>query len=380
MKVYLFGGFGEKGRVCIGVCAGATKILVDIGVRTEGGDACRYPVVSPQFLQQTDAIVVTHAHDDHIGAAGNAVKRGFGGAFYMTSETLEEARQALKTFTCPSELAAFTKAPSRIMVPGRAFGIGDLTIETGRSGHTVGGVWVAVGDGKRKIVHCGDVIPRSPVLAMDPLPLCDVLLIDASYGGDRVAFAERSARIRAWVKKSGICVLPTPATGRSLELLAALGGGIAIHAGLRRGLEEQLRAQDWFHPGVAEKLRQVLELCTDWTEDMPWPKSALLIDDSVGLAGPSKRLIPRAVQDNIPLLGTGYLSEGSPLAQVRDAGRADWLRFPTHPTLPENVELVRAASPKLVVAHSCPHSEMAELDEALPGLNASLKTGDGFDV
>ncbi|VAW17523.1 Ribonuclease J (endonuclease and 5' exonuclease) [hydrothermal vent metagenome] len=380
MKVFLFGGFGEKGRVCIGVESGAGRVLIDVGVRTEGDETDRYPVVSSEFLQQTHGIIITHAHEDHIGAAGYCVRHGFKGSFYLTKATWNEARQALQAYTPPADLAAFDKAPIKIIDPCGTHQIGDLTVKTGRSGHAVGGIWVAVGDGKRKIVHCGDVIPQSPVLAMDPIPACDVLVIDASYGADTVAFSVRAARIRSWVADAGACLLPTPATGRVLELLALLGGGVSIHAGLRRGLEEQLRAKDWFVPGAAENLAENLARCADWTEGMAWPHTALLADDAMGLAGPARRLIPWAARQGVPVLGTGYLPQGSPLAQAHATGKADWLRFPTHPTGPENAEMVRSSRAKMVIAHSCPPSEMMELTQALPGLDANLKTGDSFAV
>src|SRR5690606_14155457 len=107
--------------------------------------------------------------------------------------------------------------------PGQTLRIGGLEIVTGRSGHVVGGVWFAIDDGGRKLVYCADVVPESTVFVMDPIPACDLLVFDASYGADPVSGAERAAALAAWIAAHPQgCLLPTPLSGRSLELMAIL--------------------------------------------------------------------------------------------------------------------------------------------------------------
>ena len=380
MRIDCFGGFGEKGRVCVGVHSHQTRILLDVGIKSAETGASYYPQVPAEYLAKTDGIIVSHSHEDHLGAAGHCVELGFCGAFYMTAETAAEATEALAEYADPAQVTAFKGATTHVISCGDPFTIGDLKITTGRSGHTVGGVWIAVDDGRTRIVHCGDVVPASQVLAMDPLPECDVLVIDASYGDDEISPKKRGQMIQDWVEKSTTCVLPTPLIGRSLELLALLEVQPAIHETMRPALVTQLAAETWFQPGRADQLAKRLNRCPDWHEKGALPSSALLIDDGMGIGGPSKRVIPLAAAQNVPLLGTGHLPDGSPLQLLHANGQADWLRMPTHPTLAENNALIRQAKARIVLAHSGEYSSMPKLAASHSELNTKMYTGDSLTI
>ena len=92
MRVTFHGGFGEKGRTSLGLASAGTSIILDVGINTSDGSAVApgpayYPAIAPDTLAATDAIVVSHAHEDHIGALGWCVANGFRGRFLMTAET-----------------------------------------------------------------------------------------------------------------------------------------------------------------------------------------------------------------------------------------------------------------------------------------------------
>ncbi len=100
------------------------------------------------------------------------------------------------------------------------------------------------------LVYCGDVAPASPVFAMDPIPRCDAIVLDASYGDDMSAAAERAAQIVDWIsERPRGCVLPTPLYGRSAELLAILPGPIALAPGMREALRTQIDGGAWLVDG-----------------------------------------------------------------------------------------------------------------------------------
>lgn len=70
MKIHFVGGAQEVGGSCSVVEVGARRILVDCGQRMGGGaEVDRLPDLQRvQELGGLDAILVTHAHADHIGA------------------------------------------------------------------------------------------------------------------------------------------------------------------------------------------------------------------------------------------------------------------------------------------------------------------------
>ncbi len=382
MQVTIHGGVGEKGRTCIGVAQAGTRILLDVGVDTSSPRGPGYyPAISRDELRRLDAIIVTHAHEDHVAALGWCLANGFAGRVLMTAESAAEMGATLAAYATPEECALAARIVPEIIAAGQDFGIGPLAIRTGRSGHVVGGVWCHLGAEGRSLGYYGDVVPASPVFAMDPLPPCDLLLVDASYGADRVPAAERGGAIRRWLAAHPQgAVLPTPLSGRSVELIGLIEGPIAIHPSMRAALSEQIAAEAWLKPGIAALLAARLAAAQLWEEGRPLPPAALLCDDGMGLAGPSRAALAEARRVGHPVLLTGHIPKASPADAMRTAGLADWLRFPTHPTLPENAALAAASGAARVLAHSCDAQTARLLAPDIPNLVADLKPGDSIEI
>ncbi|HEY0920958.1 MBL fold metallo-hydrolase [Devosia sp.] len=381
MKVTLLGGFGEKGRTSVAVEAGATRVVFDVGIKVGASGAEYYPVF-PE-ARTIDAVFISHAHEDHIGALCRLLALGYGGPIHMTAETLEEAPATLRAYGGADEVARFPLPVDRISLfrPGETVTVGALRVTTGRSGHVAGGAWFHVSDGARSVTYAGDVVPDSAVFRMDPLPSADLVVLDASYGADPVSSAERARAIAAWVAAHpGGSLLPTPLSGRSLELLAALPGPVAVHAAMRPALEAQVAAGDMLVAGAAELVGQRLARAVDWHDGDALPPLPLLCDDGMGTAGPSAALIPRARAAGHPILLTGHLPAGSPGAQALAEGAAAWIRMPTHPTLSGNAAIWERAGRPAALGHSCPPDDLAALGRAIPRLMAHWRTGDSFEL
>lgn len=382
MDVGLFGGFGEKGRTSIAVRSGATSLMLDAGIKVgASGDDYHPLLVWP--ATEIDALLLTHAHEDHVGALAWLQGQGFRGRIFMTAETIQEAPATLAAYARPADLKAskFPRGQIEIFEPGDTLAIGDFSVRTGRSGHVVGGVWFAVDDGRRRLVHCGDVVPDSSVFLMDSIPQCDLVALDASYGDDPVPGADRARAIAEWIDRHrGGCLLPTPLSGRSLELIAAFPARFAIHASMRTALHSQIAASSALRPGVADRLHEKLAAALDWHDDDALPEMPLLADDGMGKAGPSARLLPRADETGYAILLTGHLPENSAGQLLHAAGRADWIRMPTHPTRPGNVAIWEAAGRPVALGHSCPASDLVALAGHIPGLRTDSRTGQTFTL
>ncbi|TPK45839.1 MULTISPECIES: MBL fold metallo-hydrolase [unclassified Mesorhizobium] len=382
MKLDLAGGFGEKGRTSVAVRSGNDRILLDIGIKVGATGAEYYPALDGS-IADIDALFVSHAHEDHVGALSWLLSRGYAGPIFMTAETRAEAPATLAGYADPGDLKRFPFPEDRIEIfePGDLLKSGNLRVRTGRSGHVVGGVWFAVDDGKSRVVYSADVVPDSNVFVMDAIPECDLLVLDASYGADPVPGAARAEAISGWVARhSNGCLLPTPLSGRSLELIAALPGPFAIHAGMRASLEAQIAATSALLPGVSEILRLRLGSAADWTDADPLPSLPLLADDGMGEAGPSSRLLPRADRAGFPVLLTGHLPSGSPGDLLHKAGRADWVRMPTHPTLSGNVGIWEKAGRPETLGHSCASELLDDLKAHIPSLRPQCRTGQSITV
>jgi len=365
MRIVLYGGFAEKGRTCVGVESAGYRVLLDAGVMTSvRGDADYYPSIDADALRTQDAIVVAHAHEDHVAALGFCIANGFRGRIFMTPETARESRAILADYAEPAHAALAHAAAIEPLPVGRnALALGPFTLSTGRSGHIVGGVWCALDDGHERLVYCSDVAPGGPVFAYDPIPRCDALIIDASYADDATRAAERAAGIAAWIgaRPQG-CVLPTPLFGRSAELLAIVPGPIALA------------------PGMRGRLRARLARAIDHDGQSALPRAALLCHDGMGMSGSSPAILAIARASAHPVLFTGHVPGGTAGEQMMRDGLASWIRLPTHPTLPENVALCAAAAPALLLGHSCDAAALARLVRHIPNLRADAKTGDTLSV
>lgn len=382
MRIDLNGGFGEKGRTSVAIRSGSSHVLFDAGIKVGASGRDYYPMIA-DGAGSIDALLLSHAHEDHVGALSWLLSKGFDGRILMTEETLEEAPATLRGYADPGELEAFPFPRARIELfsPGDSLAIGDLSIRTGRSGHVAGGVWFAIDDGTDGVVYSADVLPDSQVFVMDPIPACDLLILDASYGADPISCAARAEAIGRWIgEHAGGCLLPTPLFGRSLELLAVMPERFAIAASMRPALEAQLASSDALHPKAVALLRGRLAAAIDWPHEDRLPDCPLLADDGMGASGPSARLIPFADAGGYPVLLTGHLPERTPGYEMEKAGRAAWIRMPTHPTLSGNVNIWRSAGKPTTLGHSCSSATLAELHKHIPTLKADASTGQSLTL
>jgi glyoxylase-like metal-dependent hydrolase (beta-lactamase superfamily II) len=379
LAIELAGGFGEKGRTSVVVGRNGRRVMLDAGIKVGANGEDYYPRVGS--VADIDAVLISHAHEDHVGALNWLLSKGFCGRILMTAETREEAPATLEAYADPELLRTFpfTAQNIELFEPGEVLDVAGLRIGTGRSGHVVGGVWFAVEDGESRVVYCADVVPDSAVFLMDPIPSCDLVMLDASYGADPVSGAERAEQIARWIAahRNG-CLLPTPLSGRSLELIAAIPGRFAIHASMRPSLLAQIEAGAALRKDIGAALRQRLEQALDWSDGQSLPDCPLLADDGMGRAGPSSRLIPLADAMGYPILLSGHLPAGTPGEVLHAKGRADWIRMPTHPTVSGNIGIWEKAGRPMVLGHSCGPGELSLLAEHIPALQTRCRTGDRF--
>ncbi len=382
MRIALYGGFAEKGRTCLGVESDGYRVLIDAGVKTSArGSSDYYPAVEPSQLSAYDALVITHAHEDHVAALGFMLTQGFRGRILMTPETRAETQPLVDAYGERSQADALRQVKAEPLAVGADVAqLGPIKLSTGRSGHIAGGVWCRLDDARRSLVYCSDVAPSSPVFAFDSIPHCDALIIDASYGDDVTSFADRASEIQAWIRsKPQGCVLPTPLYGRSAELLAIMPGPCALAPGMRDALCRQIDETPWLATHAASPLRANVRLAQDWNPGEPLPAAPLLCHDGMGMRGTSPDILERARQAHRPTLFTGHLPDGSVGRHMLTHGQADWLRLPTHPTLPENVALIAKARPRTVLGHSCDGYVLQRLAPLIANLRI-VKTGDRIDV
>jgi metallo-beta-lactamase family protein len=202
-----------------------------------------------------DAIVLTHAHLDHVGYLPVLVNRGFAGPVFSSRWTPDLARIVLADSGHLLEeeaefanrhgyskhhpaLALYTrddaeKAATRL----RGVELGDrVPVAEGvhatfqPAGHILGSasVLIDLSDGRR-ILFSGDLgRPHHPILTPpEAPPACDVMVVESTYGnrvheGTEQAMTRLADAVTRTVARGGTVVIPAFAVDRTEVLLSAL--------------------------------------------------------------------------------------------------------------------------------------------------------------
>jgi len=156
VKVAALGGLGEIGLNAMVFEHEGRRLLVDCGLMFPRGDVPGVEVVFPDFAwlfekpEALDAVVLTHAHEDHVGALP-ALLRRINVPVYGTPFTLGVARHRL------DEAGLSSTAQLRPLAPREVETIGGFTVEPLRVAHSIpDAVGLAIGAGGLTAVHTGD--------------------------------------------------------------------------------------------------------------------------------------------------------------------------------------------------------------------------------
>lgn len=259
MKITFLGAVGEVTGSRYLIEYQHTKMLIDCGMFQGPWQVARrnlepFPV-DPTTL---DAIVITHAHIDHIGYIPALVKAGFKGTIYCSKGTyalssvllvdsglLQEERAKRSQHEAdpdhPPRPALYTVQDAQKALQSfksvdfdEKITIGALQVTLIRSGHILGSAFVVVSDGKRTLTFSGDLgRPRQFIMkSPPPLKSTDYLVIESTYGSKLHSQSNTSKItdsiqaigdvVNATVAKGGVLIIPCFAVGRTEEILYCL--------------------------------------------------------------------------------------------------------------------------------------------------------------
>jgi metallo-beta-lactamase family protein len=180
-SITFYGGAGTVTGANFLLDTGEAKILVDCGALQREGNTCDVENTKPFPYEphSMDVLIVTHAHQDHIGRIPKLIHDGFRGVIYSTPATRDLAaimfEDSLSVMLREQELHGCTPqydahAVERTMALWKTheyhedFKIGDGTFSFLDSGHVLGSAIVRCERNKKVVLFTGD-LGNSP----DPL-------------------------------------------------------------------------------------------------------------------------------------------------------------------------------------------------------------------
>ena len=249
----------EIGANCYFLQFGEKNIVLDCGMHPKEEGLQAAPNLSLIRGEKVDAIIVTHAHQDHIGTLPVLMRQHPESKVFMTYATsrLGEAmlhnsvnvmtRQREELGTVDFPLFTHRELDGMVnrweyMPLNQTFGLDgerrqrdsvDWTAELIDAGHILGSTGVRIRSGGKTIFYTGDVNFRDQTLSMAakfPEENIDVLIIETTRGDNRTpeGFTRKAEEkrffeaVKAAFERGGSILIPVFAIGKTQEVLTLI--------------------------------------------------------------------------------------------------------------------------------------------------------------
>ncbi|MGE5541038.1 MAG: MBL fold metallo-hydrolase [Bacillota bacterium] len=244
MKLTFVGGAGTVTGSNFLVEGEHGKILVDCGLE-QGRDFAEEEMYAPfpYDVPSIDALVITHAHLDHIGRAPKLMREGFKGKVYASPPTKdlmdvmlydsvnvlsqEAARRGLKPMYDEDDIRALMSRVIAVEYHTETEVAPGLSVYLRHTGHILGSASIRIKEiaTGATLALTGDIGNPSPYLpAWEPIDDADVIVMESVYG-DRVHpnLANRVPELRDTLKRAiervGVILMPAFSLERSQLML-----------------------------------------------------------------------------------------------------------------------------------------------------------------
>ncbi|MET1101932.1 MAG: MBL fold metallo-hydrolase [Pyrodictiaceae archaeon] len=391
IEVKVLGGGGEVGRLSLMVRKSGEKeaLILDAGVSFDEEDrpifASTYP---PKYVR---AIILSHAHLDHIGSAPLYYISGRP-QLYATKPTLEMTRLMLEDFLklngyySPYEHEEVNRMLESARIVDYDYDgdvrVGDFSIRFYGAGHIPGSVMSVLEVDGLRIAFTGDINTIETKLMkpadLDRIGEVDVLITEATYG-DATHPPRKSAEdrlvsiIEETVDRGGTVLIPAFSIARGQEIMMvlaerSLGYNVAVDGMIRQVSEIFLNNKRYINrPELLEKASREFLFVRGWQDrHHVWKEPGVLIASAGMLkGGPSLYYLKRIGSNprNAVVL-VSFQAPGTPGRRILEEGlmpgseepvraRLEWIDFSSHADKKGLLKVIEKLSPrKVIVVHS----------------------------
>jgi len=361
VELRVLGSGREVGRAAIAVGRRGKFVLLDYGVNFDEKDNPVMPLHIPP--RDVEALVLTHTHLDHIGAAPLLYASREIRAF-STSLTRDAARLMLQDFLKLSgyyldyEISEVDRLLSSIqpVEGGMTAEVGGFSLTFFDSGHIQGSIGVVVEIDGYRVLYTSDINAIETKLVgparIDGLK-ADLVVIESTYGAtdhpprDEVEkrFVESVSEV---IERGGVVLVPSFSIGRGQEILSVLAEHdvypVSVDGMIRTASEISLQHRKFLRrPELLEKALSEYYFVRGWEDRRRAWRTPGVIVSSAGMlkGGPSRyymRKIGRDKKNAIFLVS--YQAKGTPGREILEKGgtgevpkvesRVEWFDFSSH--------------------------------------------------
>jgi len=248
VRVSFLGSGRQVGRSCLLLQTPNSKILMDCGVdvASHGADKFPYFNISEFDISQLDAVIISHAHLDHVGLLPYLYKMGYDGPVYMTPPTRDIAallsldfigvayKQATKPLFSSPDIKEMVKHSICLNYNEVTDVTPDVRLTFYNSGHCLGSsiVHLNIGNGLHNFVYMGDhKYGKSRLLdpAVANYPRAETIVTEATYGSKndilppRLQSEEELLKlVNETIARQGKVLIPELGLGRAQETMLIL--------------------------------------------------------------------------------------------------------------------------------------------------------------
>jgi len=249
VTIKCLGAGQEVGRSCFLVETSESKVLLDAGISPGAKNSWdSYPRLdwADVNLNELDAVVLSHAHLDHMGFLPALFKFGYDGPVYCTEPTLPLMTLLQNDFIKIAQMEGgrvlYDQKDIRDLIQhtitlqyGTVTDVSpDIKLVLNNAGHILGSatVHLHIGEGVHNIVYTGDYkYGRTQLFdsASWNYPRVETLITEATYGNKEDIMPPREEvemnfvnAINSTLANGGKVLIPIPAVGRAQEIILVL--------------------------------------------------------------------------------------------------------------------------------------------------------------
>lgn len=245
VRLTFLGGGRQVGRSALLLQTPNSKILLDCGIDVASSGADKFPFFNvPEFdINQLDAVIISHAHLDHVGLLPYLYKMGYKGPVYMTPPTRDIAsllsldfigvayKQAAKPLFSSADIKEMVKHSICLNYNEVTDVTPDVRLTFYNSGHVLGSslVHLNIGNGTHNLLYSGDYkYARTRLLdpAISTFPRVESVITESTYGARtdvlpprRETEAQFIGMVKNALERDGKVLLPELGLGHAQETL-----------------------------------------------------------------------------------------------------------------------------------------------------------------